>query len=421
MKKLVIQGGKKLIGNIDISGSKNSTLPILAATLLFDEKVILKNIPFVRDIVTMCKLLENIGKKIIYFSKKNEIHIFPKKNKKFIAPYNLVKTMRAGVLVLGPLLSKYGKAQVSLPGGCAIGTRPVDLHIEMLKKMGASIEIQKGYIQAKVDKKLISTRLNFPSISVGATENLIMASVLCKGTTVIKNIAIEPEIIDLVSFLKKAGANISFKAKRVIIIKGVNKLNGLSHAVIPDRIEAGTYAVAALITNGKITLNKIDIKNMSNIFTILQNCGAQIKFINTSSAMICRKKNLHPIKIKTKPFPGFPTDMQAQIMSLMCLTKGTSYVQEDIFENRFLHVSELKRMGADITLKTKLAIIKGVKSLHGAEVMATDLRASVSLVLAALSTKEKTVINRIYHLERGYENLVQKLRKCGAQITTINA
>jgi UDP-N-acetylglucosamine 1-carboxyvinyltransferase len=421
MKKLVIQGGKKLIGNIDISGSKNSTLPILAATLLFDELVVLKNVPFVRDILTMCKLLENIGKKIIYFQKKNEIHLFPKKNKKLVAPYHLVKTMRAGVLVLGPLLSKYGKAQVSLPGGCAIGSRPVDLHIEMLKKMGASIEIQKGYIEAKAKKKLNSATIKFPSISVGATENLIMSAVMCKGTTIIKNIAIEPEIIDLISFLKKAGANIIFRSKRIVVIKGVSKLNSLSYSVISDRIEAGTYAVAALITNGKITLNKIDKKNMNNIFAILKNCGAQIKFGNNNSATITKKKNLHSIRIKTKPFPGFPTDMQAQIMSLMCLTKGTSFVQEDIFENRFLHVSELKRMGADISLKKKLAVIKGVNSLHGAEVMATDLRASVSLVLAALSTKEKTIINRIYHLERGYENLVQKLRKCGAIIKTINA
>ena len=420
MKKLVIQGGKKLYGKINISGSKNSSLPILAATILIDEVVILKNIPFVKDILTMGKLIESIGKTIKYFPKKNELHIFPKKNKKLIAPYSLVKTMRAGILVLGPLLSRYGSAQVSLPGGCAIGLRPVDLHIEMLKKMGAKIEIQRGYIIAESKKKLNATILKFPSISVGATENLIMTAVLCPGKTVIKNIAIEPEILDLISFLSKAGANIFRKSKRELIITGVNKLKKISFSVIPDRIEAGTYAVASIITDGKITLNNINKEMMKNIFDVLKKIGAKLEFKSKTSVVVSRGA-LRPIKIRTKPYPGFPTDMQAQLMSLMSLTKNTSLIKEDIFENRFLHVSELKRMGANIKIKNKLAIIRGVSYLNGAEVMATDLRASVCLVLAALSAKGKTTVNRIYHLERGYENLVKKLRKCGAKISLINA
>ena len=419
MKQLTIQGGKKLLGSINISGSKNASLPILAATLLIDEKITLKNIPDVKDISTMINLLESIGKKIKFLDSRNEIIITSKKNKKLIAPYNLVKTMRAGVLVLGPLLAKYGQARVSLPGGCAIGSRPVDLHIDLLKKMGAKIKIDKGYIVAKVLNKLKPSKLKFQSISVGATENLIMAATLCEGKTIIKNVAIEPEILDLINFLNKSGAKIVFNSKRTIIIEGVKSLKGASYSIIPDRIEAGTYAAASLISNGKITLNRINTKTMGNIFKVLKLSGAKLEFNKKNSVTVSRKK-IKPISVKTLPYPGFPTDMQAQLMSLLCLANGKSIIREDIFENRFLHVSELQRMGANIKIKNKSAYIQGIKNFTGAEVMATDLRASVSLVLAGLAAKGTTVVNRIYHLERGYENLVKKLKKCGASIIIKN-
>ena len=419
MKQLIIQGGKKLYGSIVISGSKNASLPILAASLLIDEIIILRNIPNVKDILTMKTLLESIGKKIEFNILKNEIKIYPTKIKKLEALYSLVKTMRAGVLVLGPLIAKYNFARVSLPGGCAIGSRPVDLHIEALKKMGAKIKIEKGYIVAEASKKLKSAKIKFSSISVGAKENLIMAATLCKGKTIIQNIAIEPEILDLINFLNCSGAKISFVSKRSIVIEGVDKLRGINYSVIPDRIEAGTYAVAALITNGKITLNKINREMMSNIFQILKKAGAKIVFGKKNSVTISRKI-IKPTTIKTMPYPGFPTDMQAQLMSLLCLSKGSSLVKEEIFENRFLHVSELKRMGANIKITNQSANITGIVNLNGAEVMATDLRASVSLVLAGLAAKGTTIINRIYHLERGYENLVSKLKQCGAKIVLKN-
>ena len=420
MKKLVIQGGKKLYGTINISGSKNASLPILAASLLIDEVVTLKNIPNVKDILTMIVLLENIGKKIEFRAAKNEVKIYPQKIKKLEAPYNLVKTMRAGVLVLGPLISKYGYAKVSLPGGCAIGSRPVDLHIEALKKMGAKIKIDNGYILAEVPKKLKATNFKFPSVSVGATENLIMASVLCEGKTLIKNIAIEPEILDLINFLNHSGAKILFSSKRSITIEGVDRLRGISYSIIPDRIEAGTYAIASLITNGKITLNKINKDIMNNIFDVLKKAGAQLSFKKKNSVTISRKKT-KSLNVKTLPYPGFPTDMQAQLMSLLCLSRGKSVIKEDIFENRFLHVPELKRLGANIKIKNQSAHIVGIEKLKGAEVMATDLRASVSLVLAGLIAQGTTTINRVYHLERGYENLVGKLKKCGAKIVLKDA
>ena len=416
MKKLIIQGGKKLYGSINISGSKNASLPILAASLLFDEVVTLKNIPDVKDISTMCILLESIGKKIEFSKSRNEVKIFPNKIKKLLASYSLVKTMRAGILVLGPLLSKYGHAKVSLPGGCAIGSRPVDLHTEFLKKMGAKIKIENGYIIANAPKKLSSAIVKFPTISVGATENLIMASVLARGKTIIKNIAVEPEIIDLINFLNSSGAKISFSSKRSLIINGVEKLNNITYSIIPDRIEAGTYAIASLITNGKITLKNIDTEVMKNIFVVLKKAGAKLEYNKKNSVTISRNK-IKSLSIKTSPYPGFPTDMQAQLMSLLCLAKSRSIINESIFENRFLHVSELKRMGANIKIKNKNAFIFGVANLKGAEVMATDLRASVSLVLAGLAAKGKTVVNRIYHLERGYENLIGKLKACGAQVS----
>jgi UDP-N-acetylglucosamine 1-carboxyvinyltransferase len=327
--------------------------------------------------------------------------------------------MRAGVLVLAPLLAKSRKARVSLPGGCSIGARPVNLHLYALKKLGAKINVKNGYIDAIAPKGLRGAKIKFPSISVGATESAIIASVLAKGTTVISNAALEPEIIDLINFLNNCGAKIKYNSRRKIIIKSVNSLYPIKHRIIPDRIEAGTYAIASLITNGKLLIKKVNIDHLENIFKILKKIGASIRIFK-DSFLISKKAKLKPFNITTKAYPGFPTDMQAQFMALATQIKGNSIINEDIFENRFLHVPELLRMGADIEIKKQKAIIKGIKHLNGAEVMATDLRASVSLVLAALSAKGNTTINRIYHLDRGYSKLEKKLTLCGANIKKIN-
>ena len=417
MKKIVIQGGAKLHGSINISGSKNASLPILAATLLIDEKIILSNVPMVKDILTMVKLLETLGKKIKV--KKNTLEITSKNKKNYIAEYELVKTMRAGILVIGPLLAKYDKAKVSLPGGCAIGARPVDIHLDFLSKCGYQKKIVKGYVIS--NKQFIKKRTSyrFKKISVGATETAILNCCLSNKEIKLENIAIEPEIIDLINFLNKSGANIKFIAKRSLLIRGVNSLNGTKYSIMPDRIEAGTYMIASGITQSTITLNNIFIDHLKNIMIVLKKIGFKFKFVSNTSLKILPSK-LRPIKIKTAPYPGFPTDMQAQLMSLLILTKGISEIKEDIFENRFLHVLELQRMGANIQIKNNVAKITGINRLSGAEVMATDLRASVCLVLAGLVAKGKNVINRVYHLERGYEDLVKKLKKCGAKIKFIN-
>jgi len=418
MKKIVIQGGAKLHGSINISGSKNASLPILAATLLIDEKIILSNVPIVKDILTMVSLLETLGKKVKV--KRNSLEITSKNKKNYVAKYELVKTMRAGILVIGPLLAKYDKAKVSLPGGCAIGARPVDIHLDFLSKCGYQNKISKGYVisNKKYIKKKISYK--FKKISVGATETAILNCCLSNKEVKLKNIAIEPEIIDLINFLNKSGANIKFIAKRSLLIKGVKSLNGAKYSIMPDRIEAGTYMIASGITQSSLTLNNILIDHLKNIIIVLKKIGFKFKFISNNSLKILPSK-LKPIKIKTVPYPGFPTDMQAQLMSLLILTKGTSEIKEDIFENRFLHVLELQRMGANIQISNNVAKITGIDKLSGAEVMATDLRASVCLVLAGLVARGKTVINRVYHLERGYEDLVKKLKKCGAKIKFSNA
>jgi len=330
-----------------------------------------------------------------------------------------MKTMRAGVLVLAPLLAKFGKAKVSLPGGCSIGARPVNLHLEALKKLGAKITVKNGYIDASAPKGLSGANINFPLISVGATESVIIAAVLAKGVTKISNAALEPEIIDLIKFLNKCGADIQYNSKRKIVIKGVKFLYSIRHKIIPDRIEAATYAIAALITKGKLLIKNVNNDHLENIFNVLKKSGAKIKTFK-DSFIIFGKHQLKPFKITTKPYPGFPTDMQAQFMALATQIKGSSVIDEEIFENRFLHVSELMRMGADIEIKKQKATIKGVNSLNGAEVMATDLRASVSLVLAALSAKGTTTINRIYHLDRGYSKLEKKLNLCGANVRRVN-
>ena len=419
MQKLIIKGNRELSGKISISGSKNATLPILAATILA-KHVTLKNIPLVKDIFTMVELLNFIGLKTKIIKKKNIIKI--KNNEKKIntlAPYKLVKTMRAGVLVLGPLLTKYGHAKISLPGGCAIGSRPVDLHLFALKKLGAKIKIKDGYIIAEAKKGLKGAVIKFPTISVGATENALLAAVKAKGTTILKNCAIEPEIKDLIIFLKKLGSTIKLKGRKIIIKQNEIKNSKIVHNIIFDRIELGTYMIAsALVSKKNLTINKIDPKIIKSEIDILKKIGVQITK-KKSSIIINKSKKLKKIKISTKPYSGFPTDLQAQLMVLLTQANGISKIREDIFENRFMHVPELKRMGANIEIKHKTAIIKGPTKLTGAEVMATDLRASVSLVLAGLVADNRTIINRIYHLDRGYEFLENKLRNCKAEIKRI--
>ena len=419
MQKLLIKGGKKLSGEVVISGSKNASLPIIISSLLFDNPVQFENVPKVKDIYTLINLIKVLGREVEFDENKEILKISKKNKDKYFAPYSIMKTMRAGVLVLAPLLAKFGKARVSLPGGCSIGARPVNLHLDALKKLGAKINVKNGYIDANAPKGLLGANIKFSSISVGATESIIIAAVLAKGITKISNAAIEPEIIDLIKFLNKCGADIKYNSKRIIIIKGVNFLNPIRHKIIPDRIEAGTYAIAALITNGKLLIKNVNNDHLENIFSLLRKIGAKIKTFK-DSFIIFRKHQLKPFKIITKPYPGFPTDMQAQFMALATQIKGLSVINEEIFENRFLHVSELMRMGADIKIKKQKATIKGIKNLNGAEVMATDLRASVSLVLAALSAKGITTINRIYHLDRGYSKLEKKLNLCGANIRRVN-
>ena len=419
MQKLLIKGKRELSGKISISGSKNATLPILAASILA-KKVLLKNIPLVKDIFTMIELLNFIGLKTKINKKSNIIEIKNEnKNINTLAPYKLVKTMRAGVLVLGSLLTKYGKAKVSLPGGCAIGTRPVDLHLFALKKLGAKIKIKNGYILAEAKKGLKGTIINFPSISVGATENALLAACQARGKTVLKNCAIEPEIIDLITFLNKLGSKINFKGRTISIYENKFTSLNISHEVIFDRIELGTYMIAcALLARNNVIIDKIDPKIVKNEINVLKTIG--VKVIKKKSSIIIKKnKKLKKINITTKPYPGFPTDLQAQLMVLLTQVEGVSKIKENIFENRYMHVPELKRMGAQIVIKGKTAIIKGPTKLTGAEVMATDLRASVCLVLAGLIAENRTIINRIYHLDRGYEFLERKLKKCKAEIKRI--
>ena len=417
MQKLFIKGKKEISGNISISGSKNATLPILAASLLANE-VKLSNVPFVKDIFTMIELLKFIG--IIVKIKKNNktIELINKKNIKTLAPYKLVKTMRAGVLVLGPLLTKYKKAKVSLPGGCAIGTRPVDLHLFALKKLGAKIKIKDGYIIAEAEKGLKGTRIKFSSVSVGATENALLAAFGAKGTTVLSNCAIEPEILDLILFLKKLGSKIKISGRKITVVGKSIIPKKINHKIIFDRIEAGTYLVAGSLLSRKIIIKQIDPRVLKCEIQILKKMGVKMTILKNSIS-ISRTKKLKRINLITKPFPGFPTDLQAQFMVLMTQANGVSQIKENIFENRFMHVPELKRMGAKIEIRNKTALIQGPTKLNGAEVMATDLRASVSLVLAGLIANNRTIVNRIYHLDRGYEYLEKKLKKCKAEIKRV--
>ena len=418
MQKLEVFGANKLKGEINISGSKNASLPILAATLLSDKKIYLKNLPNVKDIETMIKLLRSLGS-ITKFHKKN-LSIDNSKQNKVFASYNLVKTMRAGILVLGPLVAKFGYAKVSLPGGCAIGSRPVDIHLEALSKLGVKYKIVQGYVHATAPNGLIGSKIHFPKISVGATENLIIASSLARGTTILTNCAIEPEIKDLVNFLSKMGCKLKWISRRAIKIIGINQTNEISYSVMFDRIEAGTYLVAGALTEGNIRLKNVIPSVIKTEINILKRIGSKI-ITKKNEVIILGKKKINNVYLKTAPYPGFPTDLQAQIMVLLCKAKKKSIVKEDIFENRFMHVAELNRMGAKILINGNRATIKGNTKFAAAELMATDLRASVSLILAALTADGKSVINRIYHLDRGYENIEIKLKKVGANIRRISS
>jgi len=419
MEKLEVFGARKLNGQIQISGSKNAALPILAATLLSDKKIILKNLPNVKDINTMINLLESLGSTIKFLKNKNSISILNKNKLKTTASYNLVKTMRAGILVLGPLLARLGKAKVSTPGGCSIGVRPIDIHLRALSKLGAKYKIIDGYVHASSGKKLKSSNIKFSKISVGATENLIIASSMAKGTSILSNCAIEPEIKDLVNFINSIGGKIKWIGKRKLRIIGVNNFSGTKYTIMPDRIETGTYIIAAAVTNGKLNINGIDPKIIRTEIDILKKIGVKIK-THKQIIKVLGTKNIKNINLKTAPYPGFPTDLQAQLMVLLCKSKKNSTIVEEIFENRFMHVSELNRMGANIKTKGNMAFIEGNTNFKAAELMATDLRASVSLILAALSAKGKSTINRIYHLDRGYELIERKMNKIGAKIRRIS-
>ena len=417
MQKLEVLGANKLKGQIKISGSKNASLPILASTLLSNKRTILKNLPKVRDIETMLTLLKSLGSKVIV--KSNQTIIDNTNQKKRFASYNLVKTMRAGILVLGPLLAKYGSAKVSLPGGCAIGTRPIDIHLKALSKLGVKYKIDQGYVIANAPKGLKGNKIHFSKISVGATENLIIAASLAKGTSILSNCAIEPEIKDLINFMNKMGCNIKWISKRKIKIIGVNEIKEISYSVMFDRIEAGTYLVAAAVTEGNLKIKNVIPEIIKTEINVLKKIGLKI-IIKKNEIQIIGNKKIKSMKIKTAPYPGFPTDLQAQIMVLLCKANKSSIIEENIFENRFMHVAELNRMGAKILTKGNKALVEGNISFAPAELMATDLRASVSLILAALSAKGKSIINRIYHLDRGYENIEKKLKKVGAKIRRVN-
>ena len=419
MDKLEVFGARKLKGEIKISGSKNAALPILASTILSNKKVYLTNLPRVKDIETMIKLLESLGSKVKYLKNKNSISIHNDRKIKTFVAYNLVKTMRAGILVLGPLLARFGRAKVSTPGGCSIGIRPIDIHLKSLVKLGVKYKIIDGYVHAYSNKKLKGTKIKFPKISVGATENLIIASSMAEGKTILSNCAIEPEIKDLVNFINSIGGNIKWMGKRTLRIFGVNKFRESKYEIMPDRIEAGTYLIAGAITQGNIKVTGIDPNIIKTEIDILKKIGAKIH-LEKKQITIIGSKIIKHINIKTSPYPGFPTDLQAQLMVLLCKAKKYSVIVESIFENRFMHVAELNRMGAKIKTKGNKAIISGNTNFQGAEVMATDLRASVSLIIAALTCRQKSIVNRIYHLDRGYEQIEKKLRKLGAKIKRIS-
>jgi len=417
MEKLLINGGNPLEGEIKISGAKNAVLPILAATLLIDKPATISNVPHLHDVTTTLSLLGSMGVSTLVDERMN-IEVDSSTISKFFAPYEMVKTMRASILVLGPLLTRYGEAIVSLPGGCAIGSRPVNLHLDGLELMGAKIEVESGYIKATA-KKLKGIKIRMESVTVTGTENIMMAATLAKGTTVIENAAREPEVVDLANFLIQMGAEISGEGTDTIKIRGVESLSGCKYEVLPDRIETGTFLVATCLTGGKIKIKNARPKAIESILEKLEYAGAEINTGDDWIELQMDKPRPNSVDIKTAPYPAFPTDMQAQFTALNSIANGMGTITETVFENRFMHVQELQRMGADIRVEGNIAIIKGVKSLKGAQVMATDLRASASLILAGLVAKGETVVDRIYHIDRGYEYIDEKLSQLGAKIMRV--
>ncbi len=419
MEKIVIKGGEPLSGNIKIGGSKNAILPIMASCILTDEKIRLKNVPNLEDIQTMIKVLESIGVEVNHSRlSQNEISVCYSETNRTIAEYDLVRKMRASILILGPLLARKKEASVSLPGGCAIGARPIDIHIDALSKLGAEFELDKGYVNCKAPKGLRGNKIKLGKISVGATENIIMAATLAKGESEIDNIAIEPEIIDLIKCPKSMGSDIEFINKRKILIQGRERLKGSSHKVISDRIEAGTYMIAGAMIGNNLEIENINHKHIKNIIDIFEKLEISFKLKN-DGICLSRSNLKSGVHIKTEEYPGFPTDLQAQMMVLLSRSKSQSSIIENIFENRFMHVPELNRLGARISIDGSKSIILPSNEFIGAPVMATDLRASVSLVLAGLVAKGETTVNRIYHIDRGYEKIEKKLAKCGADISRI--
>jgi len=417
MYKLVINGGTSLNGSIKTSGSKNATLPIFFASILSDEPLRLSNTPQLSDVSTTLRLLMDMGSNFV-LEEDSSISIDSSNLTNLTAEYELVKTMRASILTLGPMLAKYKKAKISLPGGCAIGTRPVNLHLSALEQMGAKIEVKNGYIYATTEE-LIGANINFDLISVTATENIIMAATLAKGTTTINNAAQEPEVTDLIKCLNKMGAKIIGENTSTIVIQGVDHLSGIDYSICPDRIEAGTYLVAAAITGGKIIVNNIEPDSMRSVIGKLIETGADIQTNHNSIKLDMKGKRPQPVDIRTSAYPNFPTDMQAQFMALNSIAEGSSTITETIFENRFMHVPELSRMGANLKLEGNTVVCKGVKLLTGANLMATDLRASASLVLAGLAAQGTTTIERVYHLDRGYEMIEEKFKMLGADIERV--
>ena len=418
MAKIIINGGDVLNGEVQISGAKNAVLPILCATILADEPVTLSNVPHLHDVTTTISLLGALGAKITVDDHQT-LHIDPRSVNQTVAPYELVKTMRASILVLGPLLAKFGHAEVSLPGGCAIGSRPVDLHIRGMQALGAEVTVENGFVKAKCDR-LKGGRFVFDMVSVGATENVLSSAVLAQGTTVLENCAQEPEIIDLALCLQTLGARIDGIGTSTLTIEGVERLHGGSYQVQADRIETGTFLVAAAMTGGRVVCRRARADYMDSVLQKLVEAGADISSTADSITLDMGGRRPKAVNITTAPYPAFPTDMQAQFAAMNCIADGVGVIKETIFENRFMHMNELQRLGADVKIDGHTAIVRGVQALTGAPVMATDLRASASLVLAGLVAKGETVIDRIYHIDRGYENIEEKFRGLGARIKRVS-
>jgi len=414
MESIIIHGGKPLTGTVEVSGAKNAALPLLAAAILADGPVVYRKIPHLKDITTMMTLIAHQGAEVT-FDDQSRLHIDSRMADKPIAPYELVKTMRASALVLGPLVARFGRAKVSLPGGCAIGARPIDMHLKGLEAMGATISVEHGYVEAVASNGLHGAHIVFDQVTVTGTENLMMAAVLAKGETVMENAAAEPEVVNLADSLRGLGAKIEGDGTHRIVIQGVDRISGGEITAIPDRIEAATYLAAGLITGGDVTATHSNPQDLEAFLAQVRACGGTVE-TGEDWIRCTAPSRLQASDICTMPHPGFPTDLQAQFMAMMCLADGTSTISETIFENRFMHVQELVRMGANIRLDGHLAIVRGIERLSGAEVMATDLRASASLVLAGLAAEGKTKISRVYHIDRGYERIEEKLRKLGASI-----